>query len=153
MPFPRSSAVAVYSEPDRLSPHVLLADEAVPIGPAPASESYLRVDRIIEAARRTGAGAVHPGYGFLAENAEFARICRECDIEFIGPPHEAMEKLGDKVAARQMAMDAKVNVVPGSDGLIENEAEAVRLAVEIGYPVLIKATAGGGGKAGRQLPR
>lgn len=142
-------SIAVFSEADRGANYLDLADEKYCIGPALSSKSYLFYNNIIAAAEIGNAQAVHPGYGFLAENAEFARICRECDIEFIGPPHEAMEKLGDKVAARQMAMDAKVNVVPGSDGLIESEAEAIRLAVEIGYPVLIKATAGGGGKGMR----
>ena len=112
-------SIAVFSEADRGSNYLDLADEKYCIGPALSSSSYLFFNNIIAAAEIGNAQAVHPGYGFLAENAEFARICRECDIEFIGPPHEAMEKLGDKVAARQMAMDAKVNVVPGSDGLIE----------------------------------
>lgn len=142
-------SVAVFSEADRGAQYLELADEKYCIGPPQSGQSYLFFNNIIAAAEIGNAQAVHPGYGFLAENAEFARICRECDIEFIGPPHEAMEKLGDKVAARQMAMAAKVNVVPGSDGLISSEEEAVRLANEIGYPVLIKATAGGGGKGMR----
>jgi acetyl-CoA carboxylase biotin carboxylase subunit len=142
-------SVAVFSEADRGSQYLELADEKYCIGPAASTNSYLFFNNIIAAAEIGHAQAIHPGYGFLAENAEFARICRECDIEFIGPPHEAMNKLGDKVAARQMAMAAKVPVVPGSDGLITNEAEAVRIAEEIGYPVLIKATAGGGGKGMR----
>lgn len=142
-------SVAVFSEADRGAHYLDLADEKFCIGPAPASESYLFFNSIISAAEIGNAEAVHPGYGFLAENAQFAQICRECNIEFIGPPHEGMEKLGDKVAARQMAMAADVPVVPGSEGLIENEAEAVKLAEEIGYPVLIKATAGGGGKGMR----
>ncbi len=142
-------SVAVFSEADRGAHYLDLADEKFCIGPAPASDSYLFFNSIISAAEIGNAEAVHPGYGFLAENAQFAQICRECNIEFIGPPHEGMEKLGDKVAARQMAMTANVPVVPGSDGLIENEAEAVKVAEEIGYPVLIKATAGGGGKGMR----
>ena len=142
-------SVAVFSEADRGAHYLDLADEKFCIGPAPASDSYLFFNSIISAAEIGNAEAVHPGYGFLAENAQFAQICRECNIEFIGPPHEGMEKLGDKVAARQMAMAADVPVVPGSEGLIENEAEAVKLAEEIGYPVLIKATAGGGGKGMR----
>ena len=142
-------SVAVFSEADRGAHYLDLADEKFCIGPAPASDSYLFFNSIISAAEIGNAEAVHPGYGFLAENAQFAQICRECNIEFIGPPHEGMEKLGDKVAARQMAMAANVPVVPGSDGLIEDEAEAVKVAEEIGYPVLIKATAGGGGKGMR----
>ncbi len=142
-------SVAVFSEADRGAQYLELADEKYCIGPAQSANSYLFFNNIIAAAEIGHAQAIHPGYGFLAENAEFARICRECDIEFIGPPHEAMNKLGDKVAARQMAMAAEVPVVPGSDGLISNEAEAVRVAEEIGYPVLIKATAGGGGKGMR----
>jgi len=142
-------SVAVFSEADRGAHYLDLADEKFCIGPAPASDSYLFFNSIISAAEIGNAEAVHPGYGFLAENAQFAQICRECKIEFIGPPHEGMEKLGDKVAARQMAMAANVPVVPGSDGLIEDEAEAVKVAEEIGYPVLIKATAGGGGKGMR----
>lgn len=142
-------SVAVFSEADRGAQYLELADEKYCIGPAQSANSYLFFNNIIAAAEIGHAQAIHPGYGFLAENAEFARICRECDIEFIGPPHDAMNKLGDKVAARQMAMAAEVPVVPGSDGLITNEAEAVRIAEEIGYPVLIKATAGGGGKGMR----
>ncbi len=139
-------SVAVYSEADRGSHYLDLADETYCIGPALASESYLRVDRIISAAEVGNVEAIHPGYGFLAENAEFAEQCRASQIEFIGPPHEAMAKLGDKVAARAIAIEAKVPVVPGSEGLVETEEEAVKIAGEIGYPVLIKATAGGGGK-------
>ncbi|MFV0446730.1 MAG: acetyl/propionyl/methylcrotonyl-CoA carboxylase subunit alpha, partial [Planctomycetaceae bacterium] len=138
--------VAVYSEADRGAHYLDLADEKYCIGPAPASESYLRVDRIISAAEVGNVEAIHPGYGFLAENAEFAEQCRASQIEFIGPPHEAMALLGDKVAAKKMALEAKVPTVPGSDGLVENEEDAVRIANQIGYPVLIKATAGGGGK-------
>jgi acetyl-CoA carboxylase biotin carboxylase subunit len=142
-------SVAVFSEADRGAHYLELADEKYCIGPAQATDSYLFFNNIIAAAEIGNAQAVHPGYGFLAENAEFARICRECDFEFIGPPHESMKKLGDKVAARQMAMAANVNVVPGTAGLIENESEAISIASEIGYPVLIKATAGGGGKGMR----
>jgi len=126
-----------------------LADEAYCIGPALASNSYLSINNIIAAAEIGNVQAIHPGYGFLAENADFAEKCRSCEIEFIGPPHEAMAQLGDKVSAREIAIKAEVSVVPGSDGLIENENEAVRVAHEIGYPVLIKATAGGGGKGMR----
>ncbi|MCH8829105.1 MAG: acetyl-CoA carboxylase biotin carboxylase subunit, partial [Planctomycetes bacterium] len=141
--------VAVFSEADRGAHYLELADEAYCIGPAPASESYLLINRIISAAEVGNVQAIHPGYGFLAENAHFAEVCRSCNIEFIGPPHEAMVKLGDKVAARKIARQAKVHVVPGSDGLVENDQDAVKIAEEIGYPVLIKATAGGGGKGMR----
>ncbi|MEZ6056625.1 MAG: acetyl-CoA carboxylase biotin carboxylase subunit [Planctomycetaceae bacterium] len=138
--------VAVFSEADRGAHYLDMADEKYCIGPASASESYLKIDRIISAAEVGNVEAIHPGYGFLAENANFAEQCRASRIEFIGPPHEAMAALGDKVAARKLAKEAKVPCVPGSEGLITSEAEAVRIANEIGYPVLIKATAGGGGK-------
>jgi acetyl-CoA carboxylase biotin carboxylase subunit len=142
-------SVAVFSEADRGAHYLDLADEAWCIGPAPASESYLLINNIISAAEIGNVQAVHPGYGFLAENAHFAKICRDCNIEFIGPPHEAMAQLGDKVSARDIARGANVPCVPGSDGLIDDVDEAVRIASEIGYPVLIKATAGGGGKGMR----
>ncbi|QDU82708.1 Biotin carboxylase [Polystyrenella longa] len=141
--------VAVYSEADRGAHYLELANEAYCIGPAAASESYLMINRIISAAEIGNVQAIHPGYGFLAENAHFAEVCRSCNIEFIGPPHEAMSQLGDKVSAREIAEKAKVNVVPGSDGLITSEKEAIEIAHKIGYPVLIKATAGGGGKGMR----
>jgi acetyl-CoA carboxylase, biotin carboxylase subunit len=139
-------SVAVFSEADRGAHYLDLANEAYCIGPAPAAESYLRIERIIGAAEIGNVEALHPGYGFLAENADFAEKCRASQIEFIGPPHEAMHKLGDKVEARKIAREADVPCVPGSAGLISNESEALRVAEEIGYPVLIKATAGGGGK-------
>lgn len=142
-------AVVVYSEADRDSAYVKMADEAICIGPASPAQSYLNIPRIISAAEITDVEAIHPGYGFLAENAHFAQVCQECGITFIGPPPEAMEKLGDKVAARKLAIAAKVPVVPGSDGAIENEAEAIKLANKIGYPVIIKAAAGGGGRGMR----
>ena len=116
---------------------------------APSSESYLLINRIISAAEIGNVQAIHPGYGFLAENAHFAEVCRSCKIEFIGPRHEAMALLGDKVSARKVAIEAKVPVVPGSDGLVTNEQDAAAIAAKIGYPVLIKATAGGGGKGMR----
>ncbi|HUG91548.1 MAG TPA: acetyl-CoA carboxylase biotin carboxylase subunit [Planctomycetaceae bacterium] len=141
--------VAVFSEADRGAHYLDLADEKYCIGPAPAASSYLEIKRIISAAEIGNVQAIHPGYGFLAENAHFAEVCRDCNIEFIGPPHEAMAKLGDKVSAREIAAKARVHVVPGSEGLIRDEAEALRVAAKIGYPVLIKATAGGGGKGMR----
>jgi acetyl-CoA carboxylase, biotin carboxylase subunit len=141
--------VAVFSEADRGAHYLSLADEAYCIGRAPSSESYLLINRIISAAEIGNVQAIHPGYGFLAENAHFAEVCRSCKIEFIGPRHEAMALLGDKVSARKVANDAKVPVVPGSDGLVANEQDAAAIAAKIGYPVLIKATAGGGGKGMR----
>ncbi len=141
--------VAVFSEADRGAHYLDLADEAYCIGKAAATDSYLLINRIISAAEIGNVQAIHPGYGFLAENAHFAEVCRSCNIEFIGPPHEAMAKLGDKVAARELAVAAKVNVVPGSDGLVTDEKTALNIAAKIGYPVLIKATAGGGGKGMR----
>jgi len=141
--------VAVYSEADRGAYYLELADERYCIGPAAATDSYLAINRIISAAEIGNVQAIHPGYGFLAENAHFAEVCRSCNIEFIGPTHEAMLKLGDKVTAKEIARVAKVPLVPGSDGLISNEAEALTIAQKIGYPVLIKATAGGGGKGMR----
>lgn len=138
--------VAVFSEADRGAHYLDVADQAICIGPAVSTGSYLKVEHIIAAAELGEAQAIHPGYGFLAENATFAEQCRGSGFEFIGPPHDAMRKLGDKVEARQLAMEAKVPVVPGSDGLINSEEEAIKVAGEIGYPVLIKATAGGGGK-------
>ncbi|QDT37200.1 acetyl-CoA carboxylase biotin carboxylase subunit [Stratiformator vulcanicus] len=142
-------SVAVFSEADRGAHYLKLADEAYCIGNAPASESYLQINRIISAAEIGNVQAIHPGYGFLAENAHFAEVCRSCNIEFIGPPHKAMEELGDKNSARRIAADAKVPTVPGSEGLITDDSSAAELANRIGYPVLIKATAGGGGKGMR----
>jgi acetyl-CoA carboxylase biotin carboxylase subunit len=141
--------VAVYSEADRGAPYLELADEAICIGPAPAAESYLNVPRLISAAEIAGVQAIHPGYGFLSENAQFAEICHECKFEFIGPPPEAMHRLGNKNQARKLAQQAGVPVVPGSEGLIEREEDAVALAQAMGYPVLIKAAAGGGGRGMR----
>lgn len=141
--------VVVYSEADRSAPYLRLADEAVCIGPADCNQSYLNIPRIISAAEVTNVDAIHPGYGFLAENINFAEICRDCGIGFIGPPVEAMRLLGDKVEARRLARKAKVPVVPGSEGVVPNEAEALKLANQIGYPVIIKAVAGGGGRGMR----
>src|SRR5262245_14575954 len=141
--------VAVFSEADRGAPYLDLADEAICIGPAASAESYLNIPRIISAAEVANVQAIHPGYGFLSENAHFAEVCRTCKIEFIGPPHEAMAMLGNKAAARKLAKKAGVAVVPGSEGLIENEDDALRLAHAMGFPVLIKAAAGGGGRGMR----
>jgi acetyl-CoA carboxylase biotin carboxylase subunit len=142
-------AVAVYSEADKDAPYLQLADEAICIGPPDCAQSYLNIPRIISAAEIADVEAIHPGYGFLAENAHFAQICRDCGITFIGPPVEAMELLGDKIAARKLAMKVSVPVVPGSDGAIENESDALKLANKMGYPVIIKAAAGGGGRGMR----
>jgi acetyl-CoA carboxylase biotin carboxylase subunit len=142
-------AVAVYSEADKDAPYLQLADEAICIGPADSAESYLNIPHIISAAEIADAEAIHPGYGFLAENINFAQICQDCGIIFIGPPLEAMRLLGDKAQARQVAREAEVQVVPGSDGTVENESEALKLADKIGYPVMIKAAAGGGGRGMR----
>lgn len=141
--------VAVFSEADREAPYLRLADEAICIGPGPSAQSYLSIPRIISAAEIADVQAIHPGYGFLSENAHFAEVCRSCKIEFIGPPHEAMRLLGNKNEARKLAKETGVPVVPGSEGLIRDEKEALRLAHEIGFPVLIKAAAGGGGRGMR----
>ncbi len=141
--------VAVFSEVDRTSLHVRLADEAYPIGPAPARDSYLRLDKLMAAARRAGCDAVHPGYGFLAENAALPRACTDLGLTFIGPPAEAMEALGAKTAGRQLARRAEVPTVPGTNEPIEKISEAQALAQSMGYPVLLKAVAGGGGKGMR----
>lgn len=142
-------AVAVYSEADKNAPYLCQADEAVCIGPPSPAGSYLNISRIISAAEITNADAIHPGYGFLAENIEFAQICADSNIQFIGPPVEAMKQLGDKVAARDLAIKADCPISPGSDGAISDEAEALKLANKIGYPVIIKAAAGGGGRGMR----
>ncbi len=142
-------SVAVYSQADENSLHVQLADEAVCIGPAPASESYLKIANIISAAEIADVDAIHPGYGFLSENAHFAEICKNCNIIFIGPSADSINRMGDKAMARETATKAGVPVTPGSDGLIRNKEEALKWAQSIGYPVLLKATAGGGGKGMR----
>src|SRR5450432_1412306 len=136
--------VAVYSEIDANSMHVQMADEAICIGKAAASESYLKIDRIISAAEIADVDASHPGYGFLSENAHFAEVCASCNIKFIGPPPSAMRAMGDKNTARETAKAAGVPITPGSDGVIGTETEALKIARKIGYPVMIKATAGGG---------
>ncbi len=143
------ATVAVYSEADRNALHVEMADEAVCIGPAPAVESYLRIDRIIEAARRTAAEAIHPGYGFLSENPAFVEACHKAGIVFIGPNARAIALMGDKITSKRVAQEAGVSVVPGHVGEIEDAEAAVRIAEDIGYPVMIKASAGGGGKGMR----
>ena len=142
-------AVAVFSEVDRKGLHVLKADEAYPIGPAPATESYLCIDKIIDAARKAGAEAIHPGYGFLAENPELARACEEAGITLIGPSASAMELMGSKTRAREAAMAAGVPVVPGTSKGVASVEEALRLSESFGYPVMVKAAAGGGGKGMR----
>ena len=138
--------VAVYSEADKEARHVQMADEAVCIGPAPSRESYLVMDRIIQACKDTGAEAVHPGYGFLSENEQFARRCEEEGIIFIGPKHQSIAAMGDKIASKKLALEAKVNTIPGFNEAIEKAEDAVKIAQGIGYPVMIKASAGGGGK-------
>jgi acetyl-CoA carboxylase biotin carboxylase subunit len=138
--------LAVYSEADVDSLHVQLADESICIGAAPSSESYLKIDRIMSAAELGDVDAIHPGYGFLAENPHFAEVCESCNIKFIGPSSRAMQAMGDKNAARIFARKAGVPVTPGSDGIVETESDAIKIAKKIGYPVMIKASAGGGGR-------
>jgi acetyl-CoA carboxylase, biotin carboxylase subunit len=139
----------VYSTADRDAAYLKLADQAICIGDAPPAESYLNIPRIISAAEIADVQAIHPGYGFLAENDHFAEICRSCKIEFIGPPHKAMAAVGDKVECKKLAKKAKVPTVPGSEGAVDDEKIALRIAEEIGYPVIIKAAAGGGGRGMR----
>ena len=142
-------SVAVYSEADANSMHVQIADEAICIGKGPSSESYLRIDRIISAAEITDVDAIHPGYGFLSENAHFADVCESCNIRFIGPSSRAMNALEDKAVSRALAKKAGVPIPPGSEGNIENEQDALAIARKIGYPVIVKAIAGGGGRGMR----
>ena len=137
--------MAVYSEADRDAVHVRLADEAVAIGPAPAAESYLDVDAVLAACRETGCDALHPGYGFLSENAAFARRCADAGIVFVGPSPEAIEAMGEKTSARRLASELGVPVVPGSSGAVESATAALEVAAEVGYPVAVKASGGGGG--------
>jgi len=142
-------AVCVYSQADKDAPYLRLADRAICIGPGPAKDSYLNVSRLISAAEVADVDAIHPGYGFLSERPDFAQVCEDCKITFIGPSAEAMRKLGDKVEAKRFAKQAKVPIFPGSEGAIEDEEEAVEVAGEIGFPVIIKAAAGGGGRGMR----
>src|SRR6201747_3135010 len=143
------ATVAVYSDADRDALHVEMADEAVAIGPAPASESYLVIDRIVDVCRRTGAQAVHPGYGFLSEREAFPRALAAAGVTFIGPNPGAIAAMGDKIESKKAAAKANVSTVPGHLGVIEDEKHAVKIADEIGYPVMIKASAGGGGNGMR----
>jgi acetyl-CoA carboxylase biotin carboxylase subunit len=143
--------VAVYSTADAESLHVKFADEAVCIGPAPSNLSYLKMSNIIAAAEITNADAIHPGYGFLSENAKFSKICQEHGIKFIGASPEMIEKMGDKATAKATMKAAGVPCVPGSDGILESLEQAKKVAKEIGYPVMMKATAGGGGKGMRAI--
>ena len=143
------ATVAVYSDPDKDAPHVELADEAVRIGPPPAPESYLVIENIIAACKATGADAVHPGYGFLSEQAAFARALEANAIAFIGPNIEAIEAMGNKIEAKRLAQSAGVAIVPGFPGVIDDAAKAEEIAKTIGYPVMIKAAAGGGGRGMR----
>src|SRR6188508_1005415 len=143
------ATVAVYSDADARAPHVRMADESVRLGPAPAAESYLKAELIIDACRATGAEAVHPGYGFLSERESFARACAEAGIAFVGPPPNAIAAMGDKIESKKLAKAAGVNVVPGYLGEIDSTDHAVEIASGIGYPVMMKASAGGGGKGMR----
>ncbi|MBD9811968.1 acetyl-CoA carboxylase biotin carboxylase subunit [Enterococcus faecalis] len=143
--------VAVYSEADQEALHTQLADEAICIGPAKATDSYLNVQAVLSAAIVTNAEAIHPGFGFLSENSQFASMCEECNITFIGPKAETIDAMGNKINARQLMQKAKVPVIPGSDGVIDSVEEALMIAEEIGYPVMLKAAAGGGGKGIRKV--
>ncbi|MGH9393309.1 MAG: biotin carboxylase N-terminal domain-containing protein, partial [Terriglobales bacterium] len=145
------ASVAVFSDADRAALHVQLADEAYRLGPAPATESYLDQQRVLEAARRSGAEAIHPGYGFLAENAGFAAACGDAGLVFIGPTPASMAALGSKTAARRLAREHHIPILPGTIEAVRGAAEAARVAAEIGYPVMLKASAGGGGKGMRRV--
>ena len=145
--------VAVYSEADKESLHTLLADEAVCVGPAKSTDSYLNMNAILSAAIVTGAEAIHPGFGFLSENSKFATMCEEMRIKFIGPSASVMDKMGDKINARSEMLKAKVPVIPGSDGEVFTAQEALEIAQDIGYPVMLKASAGGGGKGIRKVDK
>ena len=143
------ATVAVYSEVDRRAPHVLFADQAICLGPAPSAESYLRQDKILAAAKELGVDAIHPGYGFLSENAHFARAVEEAGIIFVGPRPHAIEVMGDKLKSKETVQGFNVPLVPGTDGAVTNVEEALDAAERIGFPVMIKASAGGGGKGMR----
>ena len=145
------TSVAVYSDADARAVHVREADEAIHVGASPSAESYLVGERIIAAATRVGADAIHPGYGFLSENAQFAEICEECKLTFIGPRPDVLRQLGDKVQAREAARKAGLPLLPGSPGPVPSADEALALAAEIGYPVILKASAGGGGRGMRMV--
>ena len=145
--------VAVYSEADKEALHVMLADERVCIGPAKSKDSYLNIQNIITATVLTGATAIHPGFGFLSENSSFSRMCQDCNITFIGPGADTIDLLGNKSTARETMKNAGVPVIPGSDGNVSNVEEAITLAEKIGYPVMIKACSGGGGKGMRAVHR
>jgi acetyl-CoA carboxylase biotin carboxylase subunit len=145
--------VSVYSEADRTSLHVLLADEAYEIGPAPSTESYLKIEKIIEVAKRAGAEAIHPGYGFLSESQAFAKAIKEAGLKFIGATEKNIKEMGDKLASRELMKAVGVPIVPGSDDEVKNIAEAKKWAKEIGYPLMIKATAGGAEKGFVSSPR
>ena len=145
------STVAVYSDADRNSLHVRFADEAICIGPPRSSESYLNIPAVISAAEITGVEAIHPGYGLLSENANFAEVCETSHIKFIGPRPEVIRLMGEKEKARQAMKDANVPILPGSDGVIASAEEAVEWARQIGYPVIVKASAGGGGRGMRVI--
>ena len=144
-------SVAVYSQADKDALHVQLADHAVCIGPAASKDSYLKVENILSAAVITGAQAIHPGFGFLSENAKFAKMCAECNITFIGPSSEVTSQMGDKAEARKQMIAANVPVIPGSDDVVATVEEGIELAKRIGFPLLIKAVAGGGGKGIRRV--
>ncbi|MFZ2484058.1 MAG: biotin carboxylase N-terminal domain-containing protein, partial [Streptococcus parauberis] len=145
------STVAVYSEADKDALHTVLADEAICIGPAKSTESYLNMSAVLSAAIITGAQAIHPGFGFLSENSKFATMCEEMQIKFIGPSASIMDKMGDKINARAEMIKASVPVIPGSDGQIHTVKEARKLAASIGFPLMLKASAGGGGKGIRKV--
>ncbi|MGA2594492.1 MAG: biotin carboxylase N-terminal domain-containing protein, partial [Bryobacteraceae bacterium] len=145
------ASIAVFSDADRTSLHVRMADEAEWVGSSPSAESYLRIDRILDAARQHGADAIHPGYGFLSENADFAAACEQAGIVFIGPSAESIRRMGSKTAARQMAVSAGVPVVPGAHDALRDAAEAREFGARHGYPLLLKAVAGGGGKGMRRV--
>src|SRR5271170_3052645 len=147
------AAVVVYSEVDRAALHVRKADEAYPIGTAAASESYLNISTIIDVARRSGADAIHPGYGFLSENAKFAQACADAGVKFIGPSAAAMDAMGSKTRARQSMEKAGIPFVPGTSRGLDSVEQAVQVAAKIGYPVMLKAAAGGGGKGMRLVHR